>query len=78
MRVSKSFTIDEEIGDYVDTSKGKRSASDRVNELLRLGIQRERDEDLRAEAAEFFAQNSDDRAETRAFQSAAMRSHRRG
>ena len=77
MRLAKSFTIDEEISDYVESSKGERSASDRVNELLRLAIQRERDEELRAEASVFFAQNSDTRSETRAFQKASTRSHRR-
>lgn len=77
MRLAKSFTIDEEISEYVESSKGGRSASDRVNELLRLAIQGEREEELRAEASAFFAQNSEGRSETRAFQKAAMRSHRR-
>ncbi len=35
MRIPKSFTIEPEISKYVDETKGERSASDRVNDLLR-------------------------------------------
>jgi len=75
MRTSKSFTIDTEIEQYVTNTRGDRSASDRVNELLKRAILQERLEQLDEEAAAFFsdARNSG-RADARAFQKASMRS----
>jgi hypothetical protein len=73
MRIPKSFTIEPDLSSYVDETKGDRSASDRVNELLRLAMIREQYERLEAEAAEFFADARADRAETRAFQKASRR-----
>jgi hypothetical protein len=73
MRIPKSFTIDPEISNYVDATKGERSASDRVNELLRLAMIQEQYERLVAEAAEFFAGADRDRAETQQFQKASLR-----
>ena len=74
MRMSKSFTIDEEIDEYVANTRGDRSASDRVNELLRRAILQEQLEKLEAEAAAFFgdARNAG-RMGARAFQRASMR-----
>ncbi|HEY2823662.1 MAG TPA: hypothetical protein VGJ06_21645 [Candidatus Acidoferrum sp.] len=74
MRLAKSFTIEPEINEYVDTTKGERSASERVNELLKRAIAQERYERLAEEAAEFFADGKIDRTETDAFQKAALRS----
>ncbi|GAC1683172.1 MAG: hypothetical protein PVS2B2_22240 [Candidatus Acidiferrum sp.] len=73
MRLAKSFTIEPEINRYVDKTKGERSASERVNELLRLAMLQERNDRLEAEAAEFFADEKSRNTETRAFQKAAMR-----
>ena len=73
MRISKSFTIEPDISSYVDETKGERSASDRVNELLRLAMLQEQYERLEAEAAEFFSAAPKDRAGTGAFQNAALR-----
>ena len=73
MRISKSFTIEPDISSYVDETKGERSASDRVNELLRLAMLQEQYDRLEAEAAEFFAEAERDRAGTRAFQKASLR-----
>jgi hypothetical protein len=73
MRISKSFTIEPEISNYVDETKGERSASDRVNDLLRRAMIQEQYERLEAEAAEFFADGEGDRAETKAFQKASLR-----
>lgn len=73
MRLPKSFTIESDLNDYVDETKGDRSASDRVNELLRLAMLREQNDRLEAEAAEFFADAKNDRAETKAFQKASLR-----
>ena len=51
MRTSKSFTIEQEIDEYVANTRGARSASDRVNELLKRAILQERLEKLEEEAA---------------------------
>lgn len=73
MRISRSFTIDPEISNYVDETKGERSASDRVNDLLRRAMIQEQYERLEAEAAEFFAEARSDHAETQEFQKASLR-----
>jgi hypothetical protein len=73
MRIAKSFTIEPELSSYVDETKGDRSASDRVNELLRRAMLEEQYERLAAEAAEFFAAAQTDRAETKEFQKATLR-----
>ena len=73
MRIPKSFTIDAEISNYVDETKGEQSASDRVNELLRLAMVQEQYQRLEAEAAEFFADVQTDRSETKDFQKASLR-----
>ena len=74
MRTSKSFTIEQEIDEYVANTRGARSASDRVNELLKRAILQERLEKLEEEAAAFFsdARNAA-RKEARAFQKASLR-----
>jgi hypothetical protein len=77
MRLAKSFTIDPDVNEYVDTTKGDRSASDRVNELLKRAIAQERYERLEAEAAQFFAGEDSNRTEAEAFQNAAIRSFNR-
>ncbi len=74
MRLPKSFTIESEVSQYVDSTKGRRSASDRVNELLMRAIRDEQYERLEAEAAEFFAESTRGRAETLAFQKESLRS----
>jgi hypothetical protein len=73
MRLAKSFMVDPEINDYVDTTKGNRSASERVNELLRRAMLEEQYERLEAEAAAFFAHATAGRSEAETFQEAALR-----
>jgi hypothetical protein len=74
MRTSKSFTIEREIDEYVASTRGQRSASDRVNELLKRAVRQERLEKLDEEAAAFFSHTRDSgRTGTRAFQKASMR-----
>jgi hypothetical protein len=73
MRIPKSFTLDPEVSNYVDETKGEQSASDRVNDLLRRAMIQEQYERLEAEAAKFFASANSDRAETRGFQKASLR-----
>jgi hypothetical protein len=73
MRLAKSFTIESDINEYVDETKGDHSASERVNELLRRAMIQEQYDSLEAEAAEFFDGAKVDRAETRALQKASLR-----
>ncbi len=73
MRISKSFTIEPEISSYVDETKGERSASDRVNELLRRAMIQEQYERLEREAAQFFAEAERERGESKEFQKASLR-----
>jgi hypothetical protein len=72
MKMAKSFTIDPEINQYVDMTKGERSASERVNELLMAAMLREQYEKLEEEAAAFFAEPAAQRVETKGFQKAAL------
>ena len=73
-RIAKSFTIERELDDYVNDTKGQNSASERVNDLLRRAMLQERYDQLEAEAAAFFSSAGEhERRETRAFQAAAVR-----
>jgi hypothetical protein len=73
MRLAKSFTIEADINEYVDGTKGDGSASERINELLRRAMLQEQYERLEAEAAEFYGDTEADRAEDKAFQKASLR-----
>jgi hypothetical protein len=78
MRKTTSFTIDKEVLAAVKRSSGRRSVSDRVNELLKRALELERQQRLEQEAAAFFAkQTPQEREETRAFQKAGLRTLRR-
>jgi hypothetical protein len=74
MRLAKSFTIEPEINEYVDETKGDRSASERVNELLRRAMLQEQYDRLEAEAAAFFSDTAAGRDEAKSFQKASLRS----
>jgi predicted CopG family antitoxin len=75
MRKRATFTIDEDVLHKIDETKNGRSASERVNELLRRGFRAERREQLEREAAAFFAhpESAEERAERKAFHKAALR-----
>ena len=74
MRMAKSFTIDPEVNRFVEATKGERSASERVNELLRRAIVEEQNEKLELEAAAFFAGvPPSEREEAKAFRKASIR-----
>jgi len=73
MRLARSFTIEPDISEYVDKTKGARSAGERVNELLRRAILQEQHERLETEAKEFFSSAKSERAESKAFQKASIR-----
>jgi hypothetical protein len=73
MRLAKSFTIEPDINEYVDETKGDSSASERINTLLRRAMLQEKYDALAAEAAKFFADPKAGRAEAKAFQKIALR-----
>ena len=74
-RLAKSFTIDPEINQYISETKGDRSASDRVNEMLKRAMQEERYAKLEEEAQAFYGtKTGSERKEIRAFQAASIRS----
>lgn len=78
MRLPKSFTLERSIVSYIQSTRGGRSRSQRVNDLLKKAILQEQYERLEQEAAEFFsAPSQTDRAEAKAFQKASIRSMRR-
>jgi hypothetical protein len=78
MRIAKSFTIDPEISEYVAATRGERSASERVNDLLRRAMQQEKYDRLEEETKAFFSLAvAKERPETRAFQKAALRTFKR-
>jgi hypothetical protein len=78
MRIAKTFTVEESVLAVVERTKGDRSASERVNELLKRALELERYEDLEREAALFYSSPSQkDRQEERAFQKASLRSFTR-
>jgi len=74
MKLAKSFTIEPDLNEYVASTKGARSASERVNELLRRAMLEEQYEKLEREAAAFFAAApKESRREARSFQRASLR-----
>jgi hypothetical protein len=78
MRIQKTFTVEESLLAVVERTKGDRSASERVNELLKLALEMERRHELEREAALFYlAASRADRQEERAFQKASLRSFSR-
>lgn len=75
MRIAKTFTVEESVLSMVERTKGDRSASERVNELLKLALKLERHDELEREAALFYSNTRhQDRQEERAFQEASLRS----
>ena len=72
-KLPKSYTIEPDVHNYVEATKGGLSASKRVNELLKRAIVQEQYEQLEREAAQFFALEPGDRSDTNALQRAARR-----
>ena len=72
-RTAKTVSLEKELLREVERTKGKVSTSERVNQLLKAGLEAERRLSLHSEAAAFF-QLDDDRAERQAFQSASLKS----
>jgi len=73
-KTTQTFSLDKAVLAEVKRTKGKGSASERVNHLLKFALELEKKAALHAEAAEFFTAEADDREERRAYQAAALRS----
>jgi hypothetical protein len=73
-KVAKTLFLERDLLQLVEQSRGAVSSSQRVNELLKAGLEAERRRKLEEEVAEFFALPADDRDERRAFQLASVRS----
>jgi hypothetical protein len=74
MRLPKTITVEESILADLERTRGDRSTSERVNELLKLALEQEAKQTLEREAAVFYSGNKNDRTERRAFQKASLRS----
>jgi hypothetical protein len=77
--MAKSFTLDREGNGYLTRTRGERSASERINQLLKRAMLQEQYDKLESEAEAFFASAEDkdkdsDRKEARALHSASIRS----
>jgi Arc/MetJ family transcription regulator len=73
MRIPKTLTLEESLLADVERTKGERSTSERVNELLKRALDLEREHELEREAARFYSDMSD-RQEERSFLKASLRS----
>jgi len=73
-KVAKTLSLEKDLLQLIEQTKGKVSSSQRVNELLKTGLEAERRSRLEQEAAEFFVSEEDDRVERMAFQAASMKS----
>ena len=72
-RTSRSFSLEREVLDEVERTKGPVSTSERVNKLLKVGLEVERRQSLHAEAAVFFGAPEEDGTARRAFQEASIK-----
>ena len=73
LRKNRLFSLDPQVLNEVDRTKGQGSASERVNHLLKCALEMERKADLCQQAARFFSSAPDDREERRAFQKASIK-----
>jgi hypothetical protein len=72
-RAAKTLSIDKTVLQEIERTRGNESTSERVNRLLRAGLEVEQREQLQREAEAFF-QGREDRAERQGFQAATIRS----
>lgn len=76
MRKAVSFTLDSDVLSFVRRTRGRHSASERANELMRRAMIQEMYDRIGREAAAFFAEpiSDEERKETRAFFRASLKS----
>ena len=77
-RMTKSLSLDRAIFKEVQRTRGSGSTSERVNNLLRVGLEAERKRSLHKEAAAFFEQENSDQSLHDAFHQAALETWTRG
>ena len=73
-RQTKSFSLDRAVLKEIQRTRGSVSTSERVNELLKVGLEVERTRSLHSEAAAFFKEQPSDRKLHDAFHSAGIAS----
>ena len=74
-RSNRSLSLDKTLLAEIERSKGTASTSERVNELIKTGLEVERVRHLHEEAAAFFSSGSEeDEASRTAFRSASLKS----
>lgn len=71
-RMTKSLSLDRAVFKEVQRTRGSASTSERVNALLRVGLEVERKRTLHGEAADFFADGDANPALHDAFHRAAI------
>ncbi len=74
MKSARSVTLDEDVLEAVERTRNGSSVSKRINQLIKRGLQAERQQDLAREAADFFqAPAPEERRERRAYVQATRR-----
>jgi hypothetical protein len=68
-KATRTFSLDKKLLAEIKHTKGALSESKRVNDLLRMALDREKRDALERETAAFFASTSPDRTEREAFES---------
>lgn len=72
-KTNKTFSLEKEVLRQIERTRGSASASERVNSLIRTGLEAERRMALDREAAKFFSDDVSD-----IFEPVEERGHRRG
>lgn len=72
-RQTRSLSLDQDIIQELEETKGSDSASERANQLIRAALEIERHARLEEEARQFYG-SINDREEARAFRSGAAKS----
>jgi hypothetical protein len=74
-RTNRSLSLEKSLLEEVERTKGTASTSERVNRLLKMGLELERAQTLEDEAQAFFQSASEeDRASRSAFRAATLKS----
>lgn len=74
MKSARSITLDEDVLQAVEKTRNGGSVSRRINQLIKRGLQAERQEDLAREAAGFFqTPDREERRERKAYVQATRR-----
>ena len=72
-KTSRRFSLERKVLDELERTKGAVSTSERVNKLLKVGLEIARRQSLQAEAAAFFGAPREDGTRRRAFQQASIK-----